>query len=357
MNSLLTVNPEQTRPLMERVHAGASLRDDSPLIFREGFGGRVIAVGQGQDVRSACAILKREFVTPQGPVQVGLIGSVSTDPGWQGKGLATRVLIEAEAALERLGCHLALLWANEPRFYYARGYRPLGCELDFVLPATSAPQLPAPQGVRPLADSDSDAVHRLYLQHPSRVAREPAETHALLACPGMTTLVLERDGQVVAYACLGRGYDLKDAIHEWAGGTDDVLALVRAHLEARRAQGADGLVFMAPGTAEALAERLIAAGADASAGILGLGKVLDLGANARLLERSLGTRVEVSPDVSRSLRIQGPNGPCDLSEDTMLSLLFPAYGLTDEVEDFRRGFGLPTGGFPIDLFAWGLDSI
>jgi hypothetical protein len=32
-------------------------------------------------------------------------------------------------------------------------------------------------------------------------------------------------------------------------------------------------------------------------------------------------------------------------------------GLDREVEEFRKSFGLEEAKFPIDLFAWGLDSI
>ena len=41
---------------------------------------------------------------------------------------------------------------------------------------------------------DAAAIHELYERHPVRVNRTAAETAALLDCPGMQALVLERDG-------------------------------------------------------------------------------------------------------------------------------------------------------------------
>ncbi|MEM7307060.1 MAG: GNAT family N-acetyltransferase [Planctomycetota bacterium] len=363
MTTLIHVDPEATRPLMERtLRSGAPLAQDYPLVFQDGFPGGVVALGEGSDVHSACAILTRDFVTPQGAVRVGLIGSVSTDPGRQGQGLATRVLIEAEAELEKRGCHLALLWADDPRFYYARAYRPLGCELHLTVPRSMAGSLPAAEGVRELRDDDTPAVHSLYLRHASHVARRCEETHALLACPGMSTLVLESEGRVVAYACLGRGADLADTVHEWAGAEGHVLALVRAHLDraAEREQPAERIFVTAPTTAEGVASRLIDAGAEARAGVLGIGKILSYENCVELFASLLGD--EGSAELRRTekgkrLAIRTPRGEAVLDDDLLLALLFPAFGLTEEVEDFRAAYGLSSAAFPMELYAWGLDSI
>jgi len=366
MNTLLPVSPRQALPLIERANAGQLLGADYPLVFGDEAPGRVIAVGEQEaDPQSACAILAREFVTPQGTVKVGLIGSVATDPAHQGKGLATRVLVEAEAALAVQGCHIAMLWANDPNFYYSRGYRPVGCEVDVVVPRAVASKLTRSSGVRELRASDADAIHALYLQHDSRVERSPEETQQLLAIPGMSTLVLERDGKVTGYACLGKGHDLADVIHEWGGSIEDVLALVRSHLDARFPADAaptdnDRLFLMAPITAGTMVEHLVSLGCDASIGILGLGRVLDHAACAELMQACLGDAgtaefhtTEAGPGVALACK----EGQGFLNDDLILTVLFPAMGLDQEVEEFRKSFGLEQAKFPIDLFAWGLDSI
>ena len=361
MNTLLTVTPREALPLLERAGA-AAVGAESPLVFGQGGTGGVIAVGErSADPRSACSILVRELLTPQGSVRVGLIGSVATDPAWQGQGLATRVLIEAEAALAARGCHLALLWANEPRFYYARGYRPVGAEVDVTLRPDLASRLPAAAGVRAYRDSDAPAAHALYCAHASRVDRRPEETRALFAVPGMSTLVLERGGAVTAFACLGRGLDLKDVVHEWGGATDDVLALLRAHLTGRCAAGGEGTLFlMAPSNSDGLVRRLAELGCEATVGILGLGRVLDHVACAELLQRLIGaagTAAFHADPAGPGVLLTTPRGEAHLTDDLLLALLFPAYGLDDEVQELRRSFGLQSARFPLELFAWGLDSI
>lgn len=362
MNTLLSVSPRQALPLIERVSAGAAVGAEYPLVFGHKAPGGVIAVGEeSAHPRSACAILARDFVTPQGIVKVGLIGSVATDPAWQGQGLATRVLIEAEAALANRGCHVALLWANDTRFYYSRGYRPIGAELDFRLTPKLAAALPAAEGVRAYRPGDAPAIHALYSAHVARVDRRPEETAALLAIPDMSTLVLERQGAPVAFACLGRGADLKDVIHEWGGKTEDVLAVLRAHLELRSAAGGmDTLFLMVPTTAVEIADRLTALGCEVTMGILGLGRVLDHPACADLLQRLIGdagTAVFHTTEEGPGVSIATPHGQGHLTDDLLLGVLFPAFGLDDEVQELRTSFGLQRALFPINLFAWGLDSI
>lgn len=60
------------------------------------------------------------------------------------------------------------------------------------------------------------------------VERTPGESSGLLTTPGLTTLVHEHDGTVVAYACCGKGADLHDHWHELGGNDSDVAALVQA---------------------------------------------------------------------------------------------------------------------------------
>ena len=50
----------------------------------------------------------------------------------------------------------------------------------------------------------------------------------LLTTPGMTTVVLERHGEVVAYACTGKGADLAGHWHELGGRDADLAELLPA---------------------------------------------------------------------------------------------------------------------------------
>jgi hypothetical protein len=66
----------------------------------------------------------------------------------------------------------------------------------------------------------------------------------LLTTPGMNALVLERDGQVVAYACCGKGADLQGHWHEFGGDDADVALLLQAGMH--RLGQTDAIVLLPP---------------------------------------------------------------------------------------------------------------
>lgn len=350
--------------LMQRVlRDGAPLADEYPLVFRTGFPGRVVALSDAQGPRSACAILARDFVMPGARLSVGLIGSVSTDPEYRGRGLATRVLNEAEEALAKLGCSVAMLWGDDPSFYYRRGYRPVGHECDFEISNAKRERLPEPRGARPARPADAKAIHSLYRSHPVRVDRTVDETTALLECPEMQTIVIERSGEPVAYACLGRGQDLAGIVHEWAGATEDVLALLRAHLESMLStpQTTGAVYVMVPPTASDLRDRLVSLDFASLDGVLGLGKVLDRAAVGLALQERIHPEgsVLVEDDAHGAARVYLVGRTCgvELTDDDLLHLLMPARGIRTEIDDLAKGFGLDLAGLPLQPFCWGLDSI
>ncbi|MEQ1894261.1 MAG: GNAT family N-acetyltransferase [Planctomycetota bacterium] len=352
-----------TESFLAGVLAAPELAREYPLVFDARFGGRTLELVRDGAVRSACAVLAREFHVAGRTLRAGLIGSVATDPAWRGQGLASELLAEAERALRAQGCLFALLWAEHPDFYLTRGYAPFAGEDDYLLVNELIPLLPEASGVRAFAPSDVPFLRRLHARHAAHVERSEAEFAALLAIPGMRVLVRERAAAPghpplpVAYACLGRGRDLPDTIHDWAGETEDVLALVRAHLEQRFAPGETGALFlMAPPQASELGYRLLALGAVVRRGILGLGKILDTTAAARLFDEFVGGEVAtVRPE---GVTLRGPASGAELDLDTLQALLFGGAEVRDEVRTFLQRLGFD-GALPLPLepFAFGLDSI
>lgn len=352
---------------LERVFETRALAAEYPLVFdprlAPGSGGETVAILEGGEVRAACAILTRTFRVGPHAVRAGLIGSVATDPAFRRRGLATRLLNEAERRLEAKGCTFALLWAEEPDFYLKRGYEPFASEQDYWLVSELAPLLPAPDGVRELRAGDEPLLRHLHAAHSTRIERTPEEMLALLGVPGMLTLVRERSAapghpvQPVAYACLGRGRDLTDAVHEWAGETEDVLALLRAHLERRFPDHQAGALFlMAPPTASELAYRLVTLGAVTKPGILGLGKLLDSGSAGRLLAAALGDEEALSWQ-GEQMTLRGPCGRAALDRASLQALLFGGPEVRDEVRTFLARVGFSRARLPLEPFAFGLDSI
>ena len=357
--------------LIESVHGhGTRLAPEYPLVFQNGFAGETLALGEGDEIRAACALIVRDLVLPsragETHLRVGLIGSVSTGDAWRGQGLGTRLIVEAEARLQTLGCAAVFLWADDPRFYLQRGYGPVGCEEDVIIPAILAPHLPAPTGVRTLANGDIRQVHKLYSGHSARVERTLEETAALIACPRMDALVREVEGKVVAYALRGRGRDLAEVVHEWGGPVDDVLALLRAHLERRFASSEPGaLIAMMPAGAGTLLDELEALGCQHTTGILGLGKILDTKVAAEAIAERLGVLGNAAPTVIENelgqavpcLRVSGPAGECFLDDEATLALLFASSDVRPSAHELVANIGLPEADLPLQPFFWGLDSI
>ena len=347
--------------LMERVmREGAPIAPEYPLCFDERFPGRVLATEEDGRVVSACALLVRDFACGSRSVRVGLIGSVCTAPEARGRGLASALLRRAEEELASEGCVLAMLWADDARFYEERGWSPIGAEVDFALEPAHEARLPGSAGLRAAAPDDRGAIHRLYTLQRERVERSPQETAALLAAPGMETLVLQRERDVVAYSCLGRGKDFARTIHEWSGSERDVLALVREHMRRARSRGEGGATFLiTPATASGLHERLRGLGANWSEGVLAMGKLLQPEGAAALLAELAGPEASISVDggAGAGVSLTGPSGSVELSAEELLGLLVPARGRRHGIDPVARATGLALSELPLPLFAWGLDSI
>lgn len=359
MNPLVDGATSSARELIQSVLGrDRALAREYPLVFDDGAPGELVSIECDGDVRSACALLERELVLPDVRVQAGFIGSVVTHPEYRGRGLAGRTLARAEAELARRGCLIAILWGDDEGFYARRGYYPFGAELDFALAPELEPRLPEPTGVREVGSDDALAIHELYASHPERVGRTPDETRALLGAPDMEVLVCERWGRMTAYSCLGRGRDLRDVVHEWAGDAQTVTMLVRAHLERRKARGEErDLYVMAPPSATDLATRLTSAGAAVTTGIVGLAKLIDPLAAAKLCAARLDRRKGLRVEAGEKIALVGARGRWAGTPVEILELLFAARGTPDLAQTVAREVQGWSEALPLTPFVWGLDSI
>ncbi len=174
---------------------------------------------EGERIVSHCACRFVTVETMRGPVGCALLGSVATDPARRGQGLASRVLAAAMAACDERA-DAVLLWAERPELYARHGFV-AGRDEECL----AMMRRPRREGVhvRHAEVRDHAALHALHERNPLRVVRSPVVMSGLLTTPGMTTAVLEDEGEVVAYACCGKGADLQGHWHE-LGGTDAAVA-------------------------------------------------------------------------------------------------------------------------------------
>ncbi len=192
-----------------------------PQLYRGDGHGESVGLFEGSRLVAHAAMRRVELVGEQGALRAGLIGSVATDPERRGEGLATRLLRTLTERGRRGGLDLLLLWAERPELYARQGFQPGPRETSVALVAAPTPA----DGVRRAEIRDHQALHALHERKPWRVRRSLREMSLLLSTPGMDTVVLERAGAVVAYACCGKGADFMGWWHE-GGGDDEELALL-----------------------------------------------------------------------------------------------------------------------------------
>ena len=197
-----------------------------PQLYRRDGDGRFFVVTDGDRLLAHCATRLVDVQADDVAFTACLLGSVATAPAARGRGLAQRVLTQA---LQQNGdaAAVTLLWAERPELYAHAGFRPGPDETCLLLARRPRPQL---AGVRLATVADHAALHALHERKPWRVRRSLRVMSSLLTTPGMTTLVREHDGLVVAYACCGKGADLAGHWHELGGSDEHAAALLHAAL-------------------------------------------------------------------------------------------------------------------------------
>lgn len=204
-----------------------SLQQTFPQVYRpEGKATRFGLFGAGRLLSHAA--LQRVCLTgPRGDFRAGLIGSVATAPEARGHGLASRLLSELIARSRDQALDALLLWAEHWKLYERLGFRPGGRQQEVLIRAQPGAKRGRPAGVR-----DIVSIHQRHEEKPYRVRRTLQDTALLLSVAGMSTSVLEREGEVIAYVCCGKGVDFPGWWHEMGGADRDVADLLHGSMAA-----------------------------------------------------------------------------------------------------------------------------
>lgn len=193
-----------------------------PQLYRRDGHGESVGLFDGAELASHAAMRRVELVAGDRTLHAGLIGSVATHPARRGEGLASRLLRALTERGRRAKLDVLLLWAERPELYARTGFVTGPREAAIAVAADPSPET----GVRRAELADQRALHALHEAKPRRVRRSLREMSLLLSTPGMDTLVLERDGAVVAYACCGKGSDFRGWWHETGGEDADLARLL-----------------------------------------------------------------------------------------------------------------------------------
>ena len=152
---------------------------------------------------------------------IGLIGNVATSEEFRGKGLMSQLLnyLEMQALEYQLSC--LILWSDLGKFYQKLGYESLGKEQRIFLRTphsdTLATYNPAFHiDINPhLKEKELDLLLLLRKQTDYTLNRSAKEFDRLLRIPNCDLFTIQQDGRIVAYAIVGKGYDMMGVIHEW----------------------------------------------------------------------------------------------------------------------------------------------
>lgn len=352
-----TTQKDAALALMEQVlRDGRPLAQEYPLVFESIGTGRVEVLEEADEIVSACAWIARTLATPSGDMPVAFIGSVATAHSIRGRGYGSRVLADTLEKARKEGAALSLLWADEPEWYQARGWIPFGTENVFVIEHGNAILLPEPEGVRKATEADSDAIHTLYRNHVSRTLRIKEETASLLRVPNMQTYVCEQDGEVVGYACMGRGEDLQNVIHEWGGTPETVLPVV-SQLWAKSRNSVERIFMMVPETEPDFRAYFKFVKAEGAQGVLAMAHLGCTKAVAATLNSAFPEGVTAEATSDETVDVTGPKGTLRLTNHEILLTLCPPRGDRRVVDVVEQEVGAALPNLPLSPFVWGLDSI
>ncbi len=260
------------QPLLDswlRPGAAISSSAEAPLLLGPtAHSERLVAFADGHPVAHAALFHHRVHVHGR-VLQAGVIGAVATDPAWRGHGLAGQLLEELATTARNSDIDLLVLWATETGLYERAGFVRAGREWI----ALWHDGLPPVQGrVRRAATEDIPELARLHDAEAVHTERSLADWEQLFTIPAMQVFVaLTADGSIKAFAACGKGIDLVNCIHEWAGA-EDVLPALATH--ALTASGVPEIYIMGAPHQEAATERLLAHGAAFQHGALGMLRIL-----------------------------------------------------------------------------------
>ena len=261
---LLAADPQITSWLVGR--DGLSLTSTYPQVFGEGMADAYGAFNEGA-LCSHAAVRRVPLVTSTGWLRASLVGVVATDPEARGAQVASTMLHHiADQELE-CGQDIILLWSDLWEFYAKLGYVVGGVQAQVHY----APQNFGPASCRRVVPEDIPAMTAIHARKPWRVDRDEHEMNLLVRGTATDCFVSERDGEVVAYACHGKGLDFDGWWHEFGGTDADVAAMLPVAMHRIQQQSATILV---PPYRHALLDRLTGQSTRVEEGIVALCKPL-----------------------------------------------------------------------------------
>lgn len=296
-------------------------------------------ISNGPEILSH-AVLKPLIVkTPHLILKVGAIGSVVTDEKHRGQGLSSQIINSCLEEAARQNCDIGILWSGIPEFYQKLGFKMAGFEESYVIDkplTTTATQLKFKVG----AQIAPEALLRIYQQHTVTTHRTVEEMKKFLQIPNSQIYsAWGPQGTLEAFAVEGKGADLTDYIHEWAGNVSALLALFN-FIQAEKKKG---FTLITPKHATNLRLQLLNQEISHNSGFLGMIRIINPLALIQKLNRAQhalgGTPIDFS----------------GWNHDDLVEALFGPWN--EAVSERIPIAAVKSGLLPLRFWLWGWDSI
>jgi hypothetical protein len=172
------------------------------------------------------AVLKTLIIkTPIAIFKIGAIGSVVTDPSYRQQGHSRKNVEKCIEMAHQQECDLVILWTDQFDFYRKFGFELAGYDCSYVI---DSPREIKNKNLRFVAGNnvDPEALQKLYAQHTVHSIRSVDDFRQFLKIPNSHLFTAwNQNNQLVAYAVEGKGVDLINYVHEWAGQTEPLIDL------------------------------------------------------------------------------------------------------------------------------------
>jgi ribosomal protein S18 acetylase RimI-like enzyme len=174
------------------------------------------------------AVLKTFVIkAPQAIFKVGAIGSVVTDPNYRQQGHSTSNINKCIELASQQDCDLVILWTDQFDFYRKLGFELAGYDYSYVFDSAEPIKNKTIRFVTG-NNVDPSAIAKLYSQHTVHAVRNNEDFRQFLKIPNSNLFTAwDQNNQLLAYAVEGKGIDLINYIHEWAGQTEVLLDLFK----------------------------------------------------------------------------------------------------------------------------------
>lgn len=296
-------------------------------------------ISNGPEILSH-AVLKPLIVkTPHMVLKVGAIGSVVTDEKHRGHGYSTKIIEACLAEAQQQTCDIAVLWSGIPEFYQKMGFKLAGFEESYVIEkplATTATKLQFKKG----SQIAPEALLRLYQQHTVTTHRTVDELRKYMQIPNAQIYTAwGPQGTLEAFAVEGKGADLTDYIHEWAGNVSALFGLFNWILAEKK----KGFVLITPKHSNNLRVQLLSQEVTYNSGFLGMIKILN---PASMIQKLVKAQSALGGE---------PIDFTGLNEQEFIEALFGPW--SEAITDKLPISAVKSGLLPLRFWLWGWDSI